>query len=249
MISSRASITRTILAASAIVAWSAGCGQIAERATEEAVERAVESESGENVEIDLDDGELSIESDEGNLTINADDQGVEIAGTDAEGNDFSASADETGLEANSDEAGSLDVDADGSFTATDSEGEVTTGQVEAGGLSVDGEDGESVFDTGEGIPDEWPSDIPEPDGLTEIFHTYVAEGDQESIIITGQADGSAQDTFDSYVDSLTDAGFEETSAANQGDQFQTATFARDDRTVSVTTQSTGAGAEFIVLVD
>lgn len=231
----------------------AGCSQIAERATEEAVERAVESDSGADVDIDVGDGEISIESDEGNLTINADGDGVQVEGTDADGNDFSLDADENGLEADSDQAGSLDVDADGDFTVTDGDGDVTTGDVELTGdgldVDIDGDGGGSVFDTGEGIPERWPTDIPRPDGLDEVFGTYVADGGEESFVVTGSAEGSAQDVFDEYVDRLTGAGYQETSAANQGDEFRTATFSNGTSTVSVTSQSTADATELIVLVD
>ncbi|WP_040494931.1 hypothetical protein [Ilumatobacter nonamiensis] len=249
----RARSTPIPLAIAALVALTAGCSQIAERATEEAVERAVESGSGDDVDIDFSDGEVSIESEEGNLTINADENGVEIDGTDADGNDFSLNADENGLEADSDEAGSFDVDADGSFTATDEDGEVTTGDIDVDGenvdLDIDGVEGESVFNTGEGIPDQWPSGVPEPDGIDDVFGTYVAEAGEESFVVAGSADGSAEEVFDDYVGRLTEAGYEETSSANQGDQFRTATFANGESTVAVTTQWTGETTELIVLVD
>ena len=59
---------RPIAIAAFIALTASGCGAIVERATEEAVERAVEAESGEDVEIDFSDGELSIESSEGDIT-------------------------------------------------------------------------------------------------------------------------------------------------------------------------------------
>ena len=40
---------------------------------EEAIEKAIEKDSGENVEIDLEDGEVSIQSDDGGADISADD--------------------------------------------------------------------------------------------------------------------------------------------------------------------------------
>lgn len=226
----RSIAARTSVALTALAFVTAGCGQIAERATEEAVERALESDTGEEVDIDVSDGEISIESDEGNLTINADGDGVEIDGTDAEGNDFTLTADEDGLEATSDERGSLEVDTDANFTATD-------------------EHGASVFDTGEGIPEDWPSDVPRPDGLDEVHGIHAVDDGQERFVVTGSADGSALEVFDDYAGRLADAGYEETSSADQGVQFRTAAFAKGETTVAVTTQSTGDTAELIVLVD
>jgi len=250
MISTRSTAIRTTLALAALVSITTGCSQIAERATEEAVERAVESGSNEDVDIDFGDGEISIESDEGNLTINADENGVEIDGIDADGNDFSLSADENGLEADSDEAGSLDVDSDGSFTATDGDGDVTSGDLDVDGDGLDlSIDGESVFNTSEGIPDRWPDDIPRPEGLDDVFGTYVAEGGNESFIVTGSAEGSAEEVFDDYAGRLTGAGYEETSSPDAGEGFRTAIFAKGESTVAVTTQSAGDTSDLIVVVD
>lgn len=66
----------------------AGCGQLAE----EAVEQAIESDTGEDVEIDLDsdDGSLSITGDDGEFTVDIDEDGESssVSGTDEEGNTF-----------------------------------------------------------------------------------------------------------------------------------------------------------------
>ena len=93
---------------------------------------------------------------------------MEIDGTDADGNDFS-----------------LDADEDGTFTATDADGDVTSGEVSSDGDSIDftveGEDGDAVFSSGEGIPDEWPSDVPEPEGLDEVdrdLHRRIGRGER-----------------------------------------------------------------------
>lgn len=66
--------------------FAGGClGQkIAEKITEEVIEKAIESEGG-NVEIDLDDGEMTIEGDDGDVSISTDDETVTIEGDDVEG--------------------------------------------------------------------------------------------------------------------------------------------------------------------
>ena len=136
------------------------------------------------------------------------------------------------------------------FTATDADGDVTTGEVSSDGDSVDftveGEDGDAVFTSGEGVPTQWPSDVPEPEGLDEIFGTYISDGGDENVIVTGTTGGSAQDAFDEYADRLTDAGFSEDTKLNQGDEFYSATFSKGETTVNVTTQSSGGSTDVVI---
>jgi hypothetical protein len=243
--------TRTALAAVALATLAAGCGRIAERATEEAVERAVEADTGGDVDVDFSDDGIAIQSDEGDFTLNVDENGVAIEGTDADGNDFSVDADESGVNAESGD-GTFDLDSDGTFTVTDENGEVSSGEVSADGDSVDfsveGDDGNTVFNSGEGIPDQWPSDIPRPEGLTDVVGTYIADGSEENIVVAGSTGNSAQDTYDTYTARLIEAGFAESSKLNQGTEFYNATFTRGDTTVSVTTQATGESTDVVITV-
>lgn len=242
--------TGAALTVAALVIFSAGCGDLVERAAEEAVERAAESDTGVDVEFD-DDG-ISVKSDEGDFDLSVDENGVVIRGTDADGNDFSVDADENGIDAQGKD-GTFDLDSDGTFTATDADGEVTSGQIAGDGdsidVTVDGEDGDAVFTSGEGIPDQWPSDVPRPDGLEELVGTFVSGAGDSSIVVTGRTGASARDAFDAYADRLTDDGFTESSKLNQGSDFHSATFARGDTTVSVTTQSTGGSTDVIIALD
>lgn len=48
---------------------SVGCGAIAEQATEEMVEQAIESQGGGQVELDGNDGEMTIETEDGSMTF------------------------------------------------------------------------------------------------------------------------------------------------------------------------------------
>ena len=151
-------ITRTVLATTMFAVVAIGCGDIVERATEEAVERvveeAVEADTGGDVDIEFNDDGISVESDEGDFSLSIDEDGVEIDGTDADGNDFSLDADEDGINAES-EDGTFDVDSDGTFTATDADGEVTTGEVSSDGDSVDftveDEDGDDLSTARDGV--------------------------------------------------------------------------------------------------
>jgi hypothetical protein len=248
--------TRTALATVSLAVLATGCGNLAERATEEAVERAVEeaveADTGGDVDVEFNEDGISVESDEGDFTLNVDENGVEMDGTDADGNDFSLDADEDGINAES-EDGTFDVDSDGTFTATDADGDVTTGEVSSDGDSIDiaveGEDGDAVFTSGEGIPDQWPSDVPEPEGLDEIFGTYISDAGDENLVVTGTTGASAEDAFDDYVDRLIDAGFVEDTNLNQGDEFFSATFSRGDTTVNVTTQGFGGSTDVVIGVN
>lgn len=243
--------TRAAFTAVALASLTAGCGKIAERATEEAVERAVEADTGGDVDVDFSDDGISVQSDEGDFTLNVDEDGVAIEGTDADGNDFSLDADEGGVNAEGGD-GTFDLDSDGNFTVTDENGEVTTGEVSADDNSLDftveGDDGNAVFNSGEGIPDQWPSDVPRPEGLTEIFGTYIADESGENVVVTGSTGDSAQDAFDTYAARLVDAGFTEDSKLNQGTEFYNATFSRGDTTVNLTAQSTGDSTDVVITV-
>ncbi len=235
------------LVAGAVVIAASGCGRLIERATEEAVEQAIEADSGEEVEIDFSDGEIRVESDEGDITFSADEDGVQIDGTDADGNDFSVDADESGVDIESEDGSSLEIDEDGTFVATDEDGETVTGETDDdGNFTVEGEDGETVFSTEEGIPEQWPDDVPEPEGLSDITGTYFADGDDLSIVVTGSTSASVEDALTSFSDRLEDAGFEEESTFTQGDEAASATFQRGDRVVSVSVQSLGDNSEMIV---
>ena len=234
------------LAIGALAIAATGCGRLIEKATEEAVEQAIESESGEDVEIDFSDGEIRVESDEGDVTFTADENGVQIDGTDADGNDFSVDADENGLEVESENGSSLDIDDDGTFVATDENGEVFTGEAGEDGITVEGSDGDAVFATAAGIPEQWPSDVPEPEGLSDITGTYFSEGDDVSIVVTGTTSGGLRDVLDRYTDKLEDAGFEEESTFTQGDDAASSTFVRGGRRIAVSIQSLGDTSEMVI---
>lgn len=244
---------RIIAATSVLVLLGSGCGRLVERATErateEVVERAIEADTGGDVDVDFSDGEIRVESEEGDVTFNVDENGVQIEGTDADGNDFSLDADEGGVDIESDQ-GSVNIDDDGTFVATDENGEVVTGGADGdGGFVVENADGESVFSTSEGIPDEWPSDIPRPQGLTNISGTYFAEGDESGILVTGTASDGLTESFEAYTSALASAGFEEESTFSQGDEAASATFVRGEVRIAVSIQSVGDAAEMIISIN
>ena len=64
-------ITAVMVSMLLVLLLASGCfGQnVAEKIAEEVIEKAIEDEGGENVDIDLDDGEMTIESDDGEVSI------------------------------------------------------------------------------------------------------------------------------------------------------------------------------------
>jgi hypothetical protein len=215
---------RSIATAGAVVSLAltaSGCGRLIEKATEEAVEKVVE----EAIEADTDD-EVDVEFNDDGITVESEEV------------EFNLSVDEN------------DIDSDGTFTATDEDGNVTTGEAtQDGGFTVEGEDGESVFQSGPGIPDQWPSDVPEPSGLTDPQGTYIANGDAVNIVVTGQTDGDLDDVFDSYVSELKSAGYTEESTFTQAGQAVSGSFIKDDRRVSVAVSAVGGTTEMVVAIN
>ena len=74
-------ITAILLA----IVFTGGCkGRIVQNLTENAIEKAIEQESGGNVDVDLDDGEITIQGEDGEVNISTDDETVEIQSDDGE---------------------------------------------------------------------------------------------------------------------------------------------------------------------
>ena len=68
-----------------ILVFTGGCKKnLAERIVEGAIEKAIEEESGEDVDIDLDEGEVTIQSDEGEVSISSDEETVTIESDEGE---------------------------------------------------------------------------------------------------------------------------------------------------------------------
>lgn len=221
---SRTHLIRSIAVVGALATSIAGCGKAAEKAAEKAVEEAIESESGENVDIDFSGDEFTLESEDGDLTMQVDEDGnVQIDGVDANG-----------------EGGSLDIGEDGSFTVTDENGEVVTGEVDEDGgnldYTIEGEDGEARFSSSEGLPEQWPSDVPQPDGLDDLNGSYFASGSDESVVVTGTTSADPADFYDEYAAKLIDAGFEEQSKYSEANTTF-GSYGRGDRTVTVNVDS------------
>lgn len=243
-------IALSATAAAVLAVTASGCGAIVERASEAAIERAVESENGGDVEIDFDsgDGTFRVESSEGDITFSADDDGISIDGTDANGDDFSLDADEGGIQGESDAGGSIDIDqdGDGTITATGDDGEVTEFDIDTDGengrVVVQSDDGESVFRSGQGIPEQWPGGVPRPDGLTDVNSSYAADSATVFIVVAGQSSGGVDEFADAYISDLEAAGFVEES--NYSDQSsRSGTFTRGGENVALNVSSLGGGTD------
>lgn len=211
---------RTVLTATAaavLAVTASGCGALIEQATEEAVERAVESENGGDVEIDFSE------------------DGIQVEGTDENGDDFSVDFGEDGFDAQTENGETITIDEDG-FTATDENGEVTTGEFNTDGESaeivIEGEDGGAVFRTGTAVPDEWPSDVPRPEDLNEVNSSYQADAGTVFIIVGGQSSQSSDEFADDYVADLEDAGFVEESTYSDS-TTRGGTYARGEENVAL----------------
>ena len=187
----------TATAAWAFLALSlAGCGQLAE----EAIEQAVENESGEDVEIDFDsdDGSLSVTGEDGeqfNLEVGEDGETSSFSGTDEEGNTF-----------------------------------------------------EMI--TGEGVPDDWPNDVPVPPGDAVTSTVMVDNGEQIISIITEVDD--VQDANDGYIDELSDAGFEIGSTSSFESDGSSSAFTEmtsDAWSVQVNSTSDGSTGQMFVAIE
>ena len=173
-----------------------GCGKLAE----EAVEQAIENESGEDVEIDFDaeDGSLSVTGEDGeefNLEVGEDGETSSLSGTDEEGNTF----------------------------------EMTTGQ---------------------GVPDDWPDDVPVPPGDAVTSTVMVNNGERVISIITEVDD--VQSANDDYIDELSNAGFEIGSTSSFESDGSSSAFTgmmNDAWSVQVSSTSDGTNHQMFVAIE
>ena len=106
---------------------------------------------------------------------------------------------ESGVEKLIEEQGGGDVDInsdDGGFSI----------QTEDGSMTVGGEDGGFSGGATTELPDQWPSDIPAPDGLAIASAFVVSDTGSDSISVSGTVDGEG--FLDEYGSQLETAGFE-----------------------------------------
>ena len=81
------------------------------------------------------------------------------------------------------EEGGMSIDEDGNFVITDADGSVVTGNVDADGdgVTVESEDGSFSSGAGTELPEDWPADVPTPDGLAILSSHRSSDGDTDRI--------------------------------------------------------------------
>ena len=129
------------------------------------------------------------------------------------------------------EEGGMSIDEDGNFVITDADGSVVTGNAdsETGGFTAESEDGSFRIDASGEIPEEWPSDVPSPEGIEGASSTVTQSTTDLAITVTGQA---GQSFVDAYGSTLEDNGFEQASNF-ESDANITRVFENETWTVSI----------------
>ncbi|MFN3258071.1 MAG: hypothetical protein ACE37B_20525 [Ilumatobacter sp.] len=222
------------------------CG--GESTQEAALERLIESESGEDIDLDFDgDGGFSVQTEDGEFSMNIDEDGNVQFQSDEGSGEFSSDGDGGGelTFEGEDGSASVDVDEDGSFVVTDEDGNVISGaSSDDGTFTVEGEDGSASFSSGAGIPEEWPTDVPRPDGLSDITNTYFNEAGAISVVVNGIA---SADTFAAYAAALQSAGFSEDTEPFESETFSSASYARGEEVVTMTSTPTTGGVQISII--
>ncbi len=130
------------------------------------------------------------------------------------------------------EEGGMSIDEDGNFVITDADGSVVTGNAdsESGEYTVESDDGTFSSGATDELPDEWPSDVPEPGGLAINSATVIASDAERVINVVGEVDGD--DFAESYGSALMSAGFDEDSTFTADGTINNS-YSNDEWTVTV----------------
>ena len=162
----------------------AGCS--GEDLAESVIERQIESESGEDVDIDFEDGEISIQTEDGEIVMQSEDGEISIQTEDGE----------------------IVMQSDGDQTVIQSDDGEIVMQSDGDETTFQSEDGEVVIGSSTGeLPDDFPSEIPLPDGLAIEYTQSMSMDEGQSFIVGGNVGGDIGDVMDEYVTSLEAAGF------------------------------------------
>ena len=105
------------------------------------------------------------------------------------------------------EDGSMTVDENGNFVITDENGETITGNAdgEDGSFAVESEDGSFSSGSTSELPEDWPADVPTPDGMTITTASSMEATDGSAIQLSGTIDDPASFVAD-YTAELGAAG-------------------------------------------
>jgi hypothetical protein len=162
---------------------------------------------------------------------NTTESGVEELIESQAGGDVELDLDEDGGLSVQTEEGGMSIDEDGNFVITDADGSTVTGNAdtEGGGFSAESEDGSFRVDTSGEVPEEWPDDVPQPEGIDGASSTVTQSPTELAITITGAA---GESFVDDYGSSLESAGYEQTSNF-ESDANVTRVFENETWTVSI----------------
>ncbi len=179
--------TRTaglVLISGALIATACG-------SDEASLEELLEAETGDDVEIDLDnDGGFSLESEEGSISV--DEEGNFVI-TDEEGQVIT---------------GDVDVDGDSIVVESD-DGQVVVDS-EDGSFEITDEEGNVAITGSEDFPEDWPAAVPQPTGLDIVGSSTFADDVSQGWTVVGTTDMSPVDYLASYGPMLEAAGFSQT---------------------------------------
>jgi len=138
----------------------------------------------------------------------------------------------------------MSIDEDGNFVITDADGSVVTGNVggDEGSFTAESDDGSFRVDASGEIPEEWPSDVPRPEGIEGASATVTQSATELAITVTGQ---TGESFVDEYGSALEDAGYERTSNF-ESDANVTRVFENGTWTVSVNSFPDGDATQIAV---
>jgi hypothetical protein len=178
---------------------------------------------------------------------NASESGIEKLIEEQSGGDVDVDLDSDGGFSVQTEDGSMTIDENGNFVVTDENGETITGQAndDEGGFSVESEDGEFTTGATTELPDEWPQDVPEPDGLAISSATVIGGGEALSVTVSGTVEGS--EFVDSYGSALESTGFPQESTFESGDMINR-TFVGEAWTIGISFVGDGTDDQVTVTV-
>jgi len=146
---------------------------------------------------------------------------------------------EKGIEAGT--GGKVDIDPDSGKFRFENEDGALDFDAEQGGMSFESDDGS--FQTGAGMPDGWPEDIPLPSGFEVVSGHSMEEGDSRAVGIAGEADGTPEQIMDFYEDALSSwEQLRSSTSGGDGEDMRTAVYESGNRALTVNAYSDEGGS-------
>ena len=207
MFTSRRVVRATALALGLVVVGACS----GEDLLENAIENRIEAESGEDVDIDFDDGNFTIESEDGTVEFSTDDDGnVTVDGVGEAGEEFSINSDDGTTTIESEDGTvefSTDDDGNVSVDGVGEEGEEFSINSDEGTTTFETDDGTAVVTQGGDIPDCLPPEIVLPDSLEVVMSQVVDTPEESNCMLVAQAPGDFGDYTEAVAASLEAAGY------------------------------------------